>query len=91
MSRIKVYYTDRPAEDLSFLEIDSLSISGPGGVQGLSVFNGVLNAQHIILKYATAAEWLAEVPDPDIVPDAVNITELASIENEIPEPATNDL
>ena len=62
MTRIKVYYTDRPPEDVSFLEVDSLSVTGTGGVQGLSVVNGVLTAQHIILKYATEAEWLDEDP-----------------------------
>jgi hypothetical protein len=33
----------------------------------------------------------AEVPKPERVPEAVKVTELASIENEIPEPAKNDL
>ena len=45
MTRIKVYYTDRPPEDVSFLEVDSLSVTGTGGVEGLSVVNGVLTAQ----------------------------------------------
>ena len=50
MTRIKIYYTDRPPEEISYLEVDSLRVYG------------IADIDHVILKYATSSEWSSEDP-----------------------------
>ena len=71
MTKIKIYYADRPPEEVKDLEVENLTVTGGSGLGGLNIANGVLQGVlsvqgvqggHIVLKYGTKDDWEYENP-----------------------------